>query len=181
MTFPAAVTPPPAAVPVHRHAGAPRPGTVLGPHAQRCFACGDRDDGLRLTITVGTGVDVVGRLVFGSPHEGSPGIAHGGLLATAVDETMSGLFTILRTKMVTGSLQVTYRAPVPVGSELFLSARMVGQLGRQYFADGEGRIGGVDGPLALQAHAVFFAVDMTHFAGFAGPEALAGFHPELRD
>lgn len=93
---------------------------------------------------------------------------------------MSGLFPLLRIKMATGSLQVTFRSPVPVGAELFLPVRLDARAERRYYASGEGRVGAPDGPVAVEANAVFFEVDLAYFDGMSAPAELAGFNPELR-
>jgi acyl-coenzyme A thioesterase PaaI-like protein len=49
-------------------------------------------------------------------HQGPPGYAHGGVIATAVDEAMSLLLHGQGTFALTGSLEVELLEPVPVGA-----------------------------------------------------------------
>ena len=67
---------------------APPPGAVLGQHYTRCYGCGaDQSGGLRMKFIVGEGVRVTSEFVVTEDHEGAPGLAHGGLLSAALDET----------------------------------------------------------------------------------------------
>jgi acyl-coenzyme A thioesterase PaaI-like protein len=53
--------------------------------------------------------------VPGPAHEGRPGFVHGGLAATALDESMAALgWAIDRIHTVTANLTLRYRQPVPV-------------------------------------------------------------------
>jgi hypothetical protein len=71
--------------------------------------------------------------------------------------------------------------PVPVGTEVHISATIDACVGSRYFISGEGRLGSSDGPLALRAHAVFAKVDLDHFGRYGASEKLAQFKPHLRD
>jgi len=164
-TFPSAATTPPSDAPLPpRHPDAPAPGSAIASHYHLCFGCGvDHETGLHLEMTAGQGLDVLARFEVTQHHQGAPGLAHGGVLATAFDETMSALNWLLYRPAVTGRLEVDFRRPVPVGSELFVLAEVVGVVGRKIFARAEGRLDDADGPLAVRAAAVFIAVPMEHF------------------
>ncbi|MEY3098759.1 MAG: hypothetical protein RIS32_550, partial [Actinomycetota bacterium] len=49
-------------------------------------------------------------------HQGAPGLAHGGLLSCAFDEALGKLMWLVREPAVTGKLETSFLAPVPVGS-----------------------------------------------------------------
>ena len=53
-------------------------------------------------------------------HQGAPGLAHGGVVAAAMDEAMGFLLWLLKTLAVTARIEVDFRRPVPVGSTLEL-------------------------------------------------------------
>ncbi|MFP5069385.1 PaaI family thioesterase [Pseudonocardia nantongensis] len=162
----------------------PRP---LPRHYAGCVACGDGPGGLRLRFA-DPGPDdqgrptVVGEFVAGSAHQGAPGLAHGGVLATAMDELFGALQHHLDETYVTGELGTRYRAPVPLGTPLHLAARIDRRDGRKLFVSGEGRLGG---RVAVTATALFLAVPRSHFVThapegtdvrgerFAGPDAPA--------
>jgi acyl-coenzyme A thioesterase PaaI-like protein len=103
---------------------------------------------------------VTGSFTVTAEHQGAPGLAHGGVLATALDEVLGGLSWLLREPMVTGRLETDYIRPVPVGTTLSLRAECHGFSGRRMYASADGRIGG---SIAIRAAAVFVVVPVEHF------------------
>lgn len=162
---PGLAPPPGAAAPV-RHPDAPAPGELLGAHYDQCFGCGgSQPHGLHLAARAGEGVSVTAEFTVQAAHQGAPGLAHGGVLATALDETLGSLSWLLRVMAVTGRLESDFLRPVPVGTTLHLAARCVGVDGRKIYSSAEGRIGGPDGPVAVRADALFIEVKLEHFTG----------------
>ncbi|GGO91253.1 thioesterase [Wenjunlia tyrosinilytica] len=156
--------PPPDARPPVRHPDAPEPGTLLGAHYDQCFGCGhEQPHGLRLDATAGEGVSITAEFTVQPAHQGAPGLAHGGVLATALDETLGSLCWLLQTIAVTGRLETDFVRPVPVGTVLHLSARCTAVHGRKIFSSAVGRIGSPDGPVAVRADALFIEVPVAHF------------------
>ncbi|MEV6286886.1 PaaI family thioesterase [Kribbella sp. NPDC051770] len=150
--------------PPERHPEAPAPGTGLPSHYERCVACGpSHPTGLRLVSTAGADVSITGEFTVTADHQGAPGLAHGGVLALALDETLGGLSWLLRRPMVTGRLETDYIRPVPVGTTLHLSATCLGFAGRRMYAKAIGRLNSPDGNIALRANAVFVVVPPEHF------------------
>ncbi len=163
--------PPDDAVAPERHPDAPAPGELIDSHFALCFACGaDHPGGLRMRLFAAEGLSVRAEFDVGELHQGAPGLAHGGLLAAAFDEVMGALNWLLRTPAVTVRLETDFRRPVPVGSSLHLSAKVVGLSGRKVYMRGEGRLGSPDGDLALTAAAIFVQVPLEHFASHGRPE-----------
>lgn len=159
-----ALTPPADAQEPRRHPEAPAPGEPLGSHYAHCFGCGDEQPhGLHLRATAGEGVTITAEFTVGPAHQGAPGLAHGGVLATALDESLGALHWLLRVVAVTGKLETDYVRPVPVGSTLFLEAEVTAVSGRKIFCSATGRLGGPGGPVALRAHALFVEVKIDHF------------------
>jgi acyl-coenzyme A thioesterase PaaI-like protein len=159
-----ALVPPPDAQPPQRHPRAPEPGTPLGSHYDHCFGCGNgQPHGLHMDVTAGEGVHVTAEFTVQPAHQGAPGLAHGGVLAAALDETLGALSWLLRRIMVTARLQTDYVRPVPVGAVLHLSARCTAVSGRKVYCSGEGRLGAPDGPVAIRADALFVEVGSRHF------------------
>ncbi|MBH5337404.1 PaaI family thioesterase [Streptomyces pactum] len=168
-----ALTPPEDAVPPVRHPDAPAPGEPLGSHYDQCFGCGEEQPhGLRLAATAGEGVSVTATFTVRPAHQGAPGLAHGGVLATALDETLGALQWLLRVIAVTGRLETDFVRPVPVGTELHLEARVTGVHGRKIYSTATGRIGGPDGPVAVRADALFIEVAIDHFIDNGRPEEI---------
>jgi acyl-coenzyme A thioesterase PaaI-like protein len=125
-----------------------------------------------MEIRAGAGVDVTAEFSVLPAHQGAPGLAHGGLLATALDETLGALGWLLRKIAVTGRLETDYLRPVPVGTLLHLSGRCVGVHGRKIYAVGEGRLGAPEGPVAIRAQALFVEVRMEHFTEYGRAEEI---------
>ncbi len=150
---------------------APTPGTTLGQHYARCYGCGSAQPaGLHMTFAVGDDVRVVSEFVVTEDHEGAPGLAHGGLLTAALDETQAALLWLLRMPAVTARLETDFLAPVPVGSIVRIEASCIGLSDRKIYTTAEGRLiaapGGVDGVLALRSAALFVTVPVEHFRAF---------------
>jgi acyl-coenzyme A thioesterase PaaI-like protein len=172
-TEPVGTTPPAGARPPVRHPDAPAPGELLGSHYEHCFGCGGaQPHGLHLLARAGEGVSVTAEFTVGPSHQGAPGLAHGGVLATALDETLGSLNWLLRTIAVTGRLETDFLRPVPVGTVLFLRAEATAVAGRKIYCAAEGRTGGPGGPLAVRARALFVEVKVDHFIDNGRPEEI---------
>ncbi|CAG7654246.1 PaaI family thioesterase [Actinacidiphila bryophytorum] len=164
--------PPDAAAPV-RHPDAPAPGELLGAHYDQCFGCGDaQPHGLHLAARAGEGVSVTAEFTVQPAHQGAPGLAHGGVLVSALDETLGALGWLLRVIAVTGRLESDFVRPVPVGATLHLTARCTAVAGRKIYSSAEGRIGGPEGPVAVRADALFVEVKLDHFTANGRPEEI---------
>lgn len=164
-------TAPDDAVAAVRHPEAPAPGTPLGSHYVHCFGCGPQQtSGLQIDVRAGQGVDVTAEFVVKAVHQGGPGLAHGGILTTAMDETLGSLNWILHTASVTGRLETDFVRPVPVDSRLHIRAWATGVHGRKLYCAGEGRIGGPEGPVAIRAAALFVQVKLEHFTTHGRPQ-----------
>jgi acyl-coenzyme A thioesterase PaaI-like protein len=143
----------------------------LGAHYDQCFGCGDaQPHGLHLETRAGDGVDVTAEFTVRPAHQGAPGLAHGGVLASALDETLGSLSWLLHTIAVTGRLETDFVRPVPVGTILHLAARVTAVAGRKIYASAVGRIGGPDGAVAVRADALFIEVKVEHFTNNGRPE-----------
>ncbi|MQY12910.1 hypothetical protein SRB5_30490 [Streptomyces sp. RB5] len=156
--------PPEGAAAPRRHPDAPAPGELLGSHYDECFGCGGgQDHGLHLAARAGEGVSVTAEFTVKKAHQGAPGLAHGGVLATALDETLGALSWLLRTIAVTGRLETDFLRPVPVDTKLYLDAHVTGVDGRKIYSTATGRLGGPDGDIAVRADALFIEVKVDHF------------------
>jgi acyl-coenzyme A thioesterase PaaI-like protein len=86
-------------------------------HHDLCFGCGQANlFGLQLEMERRAGGGAAGRFFVKQDHQGPPGYAHGGVIATALDEAMSLLLHGQGTFALTGSLEVELLEPVPVGA-----------------------------------------------------------------
>ncbi|QKW09654.1 PaaI family thioesterase [Streptomyces sp. NA04227] len=168
-----ALTPPADAVVPERHPEAPAPGELLGSHYGQCFGCGGgQPHGLHLEARAGEGLRVTAEFTVREVHQGAPGLAHGGILTTALDETLGSLNWLLRAIAVTGRLETDFKRPVPVGSVLHLEAEVTAVAGRKIYSTATGRIGGPEGPVAVRADALFIQVKVEHFIDNGRPEEI---------
>ena len=123
-----------------------------------------------MTFTVGDDVQVISEFVVTEDHEGAAGLAHGGLLSAALDETQGTLLWVLRMPAVTARLETDFLAPVPVGSIVRIEARCLGLAGRKIYTSAEGRLvaqhGDTDGVIAIRSSALFVAVPVEHFIAY---------------
>ncbi len=147
-------------VPV-RHERAPDEGQRLPCHYTGCFGCGE--GGLGMALFAGPGVSVTGTVEITAEHQGAPGLAHGGIVAAVMDETLGSLNWMLMRPAVTAQLTTNFRQPIPVGSSLHVSGWGVRVEGRKFFAEGEARLGGPEGPVVATGAALFVSVTTEHF------------------
>lgn len=129
-----------------------------------CFGCGDESpNGLRIRRTDFTDGVVHAEYTVLKAHQGAPGLAHGGVLSTAMDEMLGSAAWLLGKRYVTGRLETDFLMPVPVGVTLHLKAWCTGVDGRKAYLEAEGRAGAADGPLAVRAAGLFIEVPEEHF------------------
>ena len=89
-----------------------------------CFGCGlENPTGLRLKFFVDADKNVVCHLRLARRFAGPPGHAHGGIIATLLDEAMSKSNRARGILAMTRHLEVQYLRPVPLGQPLTLTAR----------------------------------------------------------
>lgn len=144
----------------------PRSDGVIPPHQPNCFGCGPQNAaGLAMTMRV-QGDRVLGEVTLDHRHEGAPGVAHGGVVAAALDDLFGGVLVLLEQPAVTANLSVDYRAPVVLGAPLELLGWSQGRAGRKLRLQGEMR---QEGTLVAQATALFLAVDLEHFLRSGAP------------
>ena len=109
---------------------------------QRCFACGPRNaSGLHLHYQQ-EGDVIVTEFTLDERFQGFPGVAHGGVLATVLDETLSRTATAQGRWMMTARLEVRYRNVAPIGRLLRCTARILTSRSRMLTAAGEIRLAG---------------------------------------
>ena len=160
----ASTIPPDGAVIPERHPEAPATGSKIPSHFAHCFGCGEKHPtGLHLVAHVGNGMNITAEFVVSENHQGAPGLAHGGLLSLAFDEALGKLMWLLRAPAVTARLETDFIKPVPMGSKLFITAEITGQVNRKVYCSAVGRLNSPDGDIAVRAAALYVIVPMTHF------------------
>lgn len=107
--------------------------------ANQCFGCGGaNDDGMKLTFEQDNARRrIVGRFVLGQRYQGGGGMAHGGIIATLLDEAMGKACRFREVRAVTAELSVEYLKPVGVQEEIVVEGWETEQKGRNLFHAGE--------------------------------------------
>jgi acyl-coenzyme A thioesterase PaaI-like protein len=86
-------------------------------HHELCFGCGLANlFGLQLELERDGERAAQGRFFVKQDHQGPPGVAHGGVVATALDEAMALLVHGMEVRALTRRLEVDLLGPVPIGS-----------------------------------------------------------------
>lgn len=108
-----------------------------------CFACGQQNPfGLHLRFELEPGG--IAAFFTPGPHlQGFAGVLHGGIAATVLDDVMNNLVSRTRAELVvTATLEVRFRRPVPVGEALVCRARLTEERGKLFRAEGDIRLAG---------------------------------------
>jgi uncharacterized protein (TIGR00369 family) len=128
---------------------------IKQPNSKGCFVCGvENENGLGLEFfELGDG-RVAAEPVLPDSFQGYPGIVHGGIVASMLDE-ITGRAAMINDHnhfRLTAKLEIRYRRPVPTGETIRLVGWVVEDRSRLVNAHGEIRL--VDGTLAAEAEAV---------------------------
>jgi uncharacterized protein (TIGR00369 family) len=122
-----------------------------------CFGCGlDNPTGLRLKFFIDADKNVVCHFRLARRFAGPPGHAHGGIIATLLDEAMSKSNRARGILAMTRHLEVQYLRPVPLGQPLTLTARHLDTHGRRNHT--EAQIADASGQILASAKAIFVTV-----------------------
>ncbi|MCZ2857656.1 PaaI family thioesterase [Blastococcus sp. VKM Ac-2987] len=92
-----------------------------------------------------------GRVTLGKPHEGPPGLVHGGVVATLLDHVLARAVRAAGRGGLTATLTVTYRRPVQLGVPLVVTAELGTTEGRRTTATA--RLAAADAPATTLAEA----------------------------
>jgi uncharacterized protein (TIGR00369 family) len=105
----------------------------------KCFGCGGANgSGMKLTFEQdNVNRRIVGRFVLGEAYQGGGGMAHGGIIATLLDEAMGKVCRFREVRAVTAELTVEYLKPVKVDQEIVVEGFESEQKGRNLFLAGE--------------------------------------------
>ncbi|HAA90045.1 MAG TPA: hypothetical protein DCE07_05680 [Peptococcaceae bacterium] len=107
------------------------------PAAKKCFVCGDGNpSGLQVRF-YHDGNEAKAVFIPDSRWEGYPGVVHGGILASLLDEVMYKAVFASEGNVVTARMSVRFRNPARVGSLLHLVGRVGEKKGRFVTAKGE--------------------------------------------
>ena len=117
------------------------------PSARWCFVCGiENPFGLKIRFFNDGYHKVLARVTLGEEYQSYPGIVHGGILATILDETMGratlsaedGPREITEERfMFTVKMETRYRKSVPLNEPFTVRARVDKDRGRMVMVSGE--------------------------------------------
>jgi acyl-coenzyme A thioesterase PaaI-like protein len=111
-------------------------------HHDLCFGCGQANlFGLQLELVRSAG-GVEGRFFVKQDHQGPPGVAHGGVIAAALDEAMALLLQGQGTAAMTGRLEVELLAPAPVGAFVTVRAELLESRDRRLVLNADAEVEG---------------------------------------
>lgn len=102
----------------------------------------------------------------GEEYEGGPGVAHGGWTAAVLDEVLGHIAPFFGVIAVTGTLQVKYLKPVPIGRQLIATARVDQRVGNKWHISGELTLAAGGATLAVANGVWVQRPAEAHFAGF---------------
>jgi uncharacterized protein (TIGR00369 family) len=124
-----------------------------------CFACGKNNrDGMRLKFTYDEERDCfVCRFRLGKRYTGPPGHAHGGIIATLLDEAMGKVNKLRHVVALTSQITVNYLKPVPLNMPLRVESREVRVRGRRHINMAE--ILNQHGDILARGQGTFIAID----------------------
>jgi acyl-coenzyme A thioesterase PaaI-like protein len=132
------------------------------PNSRNCFACGlENPHGLGLTFHEISGGEVVSEVTIPGHFEGYPGIVHGGIIASMLDEIVSraAMYGDHEHFYLTAKLEVRYRSPVPTQTPLRLRGEVRKDRGGMKVSHGELLL--PDGTVAAEADALLAAYSGT--------------------
>ncbi len=126
--------------------------SVKQPNSDMCFVCGRNNPvGLYMHFHDNGQDEVISEYTVAKRYQSYPGIVHGGILASMLDEVVGRVAMIgdHHHFMVSVKLQVLYRHPVPVETPLTIRGRIIRLRGRLGKAQGEIIL--PDGTIACEA------------------------------
>jgi uncharacterized protein (TIGR00369 family) len=124
-----------------------------------CFGCGQSNsEGMRLRFTYDESAQrFMCRFRLGKRYTGPPGHAHGGIIATILDEAMGKVNKIHNVLALTSEITVNYLKPVPLGKPLRVESHEVSVRGRKHINVAE--IFNRRGEVLARGQGTFIAVD----------------------
>ena len=127
--------------------------TGMQPISRECLVCGTENAlGIKARFFEASSKELIALFTLRNQHQSYPGIAHGGISATVLDEVIGRAIMIdhdHQTFGMTLDLQVRYRKPVPLGIELKVVGRIDADKGRLF--EGSGELYLPDGTIAVEA------------------------------
>lgn len=129
---------------------------IRQPSYRRCFVCGSENPiGLKVAF-YHDGHKVWTEFTPREEHQGYPGVMHGGLLYTLLDETIGRVALLNEKWVVTARVTVRYRHPARLGQKLRVEGEALRLRGR--VMEATGRVLLPDGSVAAEASGLFMEI-----------------------
>ena len=134
---------------------------IKQPSSRNCFVCGvENDHGLHLEFYENDAGEVIVDYVIADRFQGYPGIAHGGIVASLVDEVLGRVHMGGDNKsprfMYTAKLTINYRKPVPLNTPVRIIGKRKRSKGR--VASSTAEIIGPSNTVLVEAEALLVEV-----------------------
>ncbi len=129
------------------------------PRKNYCFGCGkDNADGMLLDFFLDEGArTAVCHFNLSRRYTGPPAHAHGGIIATILDEAMGKVNKFRNVLALTSSMEIKYFKPVPLGQPLTVTGYEQSVEGRKHINIAE--IRNDKGELLARSKGTFIAID----------------------
>ena len=127
------------------------------PNSQMCFVCGmENPIGLKMFFYEDDEGRVIARFTPREEHQGYPGVLHGGIAMSLLDEIIGRTLVRYDIWAATAKLEVRFRKPVPIGQEVTVIGEMTNL--RRRVMQGHGEIRLADGTVAVEADGVYIRI-----------------------
>lgn len=101
------------------------------PSSRHCFVCGvDNEHGLHIRFFDTHPGVVSAEVNIPGSYQSYPGVIHGGIIATMLDEVATRVFFSESRIVVTAKMEIVYRKPAPLNTPLKLVGRALQDKGR---------------------------------------------------
>ena len=129
------------------------------PWSQTCYLCGESNPlGMQVKFKK-DGREVYTECRVDERREGYHGLAHGGIVAALLDETMGWAVALSIGRMcMSAEVTIRYLKPLPVDTDIVVSAKP-GRCSRR-IGFGEGEVRGADGTLYARASGKFLPISL---------------------
>lgn len=98
---------------------------------QKCFVCGKENPiGLKVDFSLDDSGNATAKLMIASDYEGYPGVVHGGIISTLLDEAMAKAVFALGKIAFTANMSLKYRRQLSSNTPVTLEGRITTDRGR---------------------------------------------------
>ena len=98
------------------------------PEHGKCFVCGSQNPhSMGIRWYVNAAGEIYTKVTLTEAQQGPPGHAHGGATAAILDEAMGAAVWSAGQRVLSVNLNIDYKAPVPLGEEVEVTARISGK------------------------------------------------------